>query len=39
MVSYDYTKDDIVSFKKDDVILKIWDNSYFNDLVERFFFQ
>ena len=38
-VSFDHVKEDIVPFIKDDAILKIWTEQYFNDLVEKLKFQ
>jgi len=38
-VSFDHVKEDIVPFIKDDAVLKIWTEQYFNDLVEKLKFQ
>ncbi len=38
-VSFDNIKDDIVRFVKDDELLKIWNQTYFNDLVEKLKFE
>lgn len=38
-VSFDNIKEDIVPFIKDDAVLEIWGEQYFNDLVDKLKFQ
>ena len=38
-VSFDNIKEDVVPFIKDDAVLEIWGEKYFNDLVDKLKFQ
>ncbi|RNL53986.1 nucleotidyl transferase AbiEii/AbiGii toxin family protein [Pedobacter jejuensis] len=38
-VSFDNVKEDVIPFIKDDAVLEIWGEQYFNDLVEKLKFQ
>lgn len=38
-VSFDHVKEDVVIFIKNDKVLEIWSEQYFNDLVEKLKFQ
>lgn len=38
-VSFDNLKEDVVPFIKDDAVLEIWGEQYFNDLVDKLKFQ
>jgi len=38
-VSFDNIKEDVVPFIKDDAVLEIWGEQYFNDLVDKLKFQ
>lgn len=39
VVSFDRVKEDIIPFIKDDQVLEIWSEQYFNDLVDKLKFQ
>lgn len=38
-ISFDHVKEDVVPFIKNDAVLKIWSEQYFNDLLEKLKFQ
>ncbi|WP_426092392.1 hypothetical protein [Flavobacterium sp. DSR3-2] len=38
-VSFDSVKEDVIPFIKDDKVLEIWGEQYFNDLLEKLKFQ
>lgn len=38
-VSFEHVKEDVLPFIKDDKVLEIWSEQYFNDLVEKLKFQ
>lgn len=38
-VSFDNVKEDVVPFIKDDAVLEIWDEQYFNDLADKLKFK
>lgn len=38
-VSFDKVKEDVIPFIKDDKVLEIWSEQYFNDLIEKLKFQ